>query len=98
MDHLSSGESSKPHSPRKAFLIGELKEAKRTIAEKEEEMRQLEERLKRLEMMNERHQRQRRHHHRYESRSSQNYGGYHEETEWRRKQYEDRRQNLQSLF
>jgi len=40
MDHLSSGESSKPHSPQKAFLIGELKEAKRTIAQKEEEMRQ----------------------------------------------------------
>jgi len=27
MDNLSSGESSKPHSPQKAFLIGELKEA-----------------------------------------------------------------------
>jgi len=30
-----------------------LKEAKRTIAQKEEEMRQMEERLQRLEMMNE---------------------------------------------
>ena len=45
MDHLSSGESSKPHSSKKAFLIGELEEAKRTIVQKEEEMRQMEERL-----------------------------------------------------
>jgi len=45
MEHLSSGESSKPHSPKKDFLIGELKEAKRIIAQKEEEMRQMEERL-----------------------------------------------------
>jgi len=95
MDNLSSGESSKPHSRKKAFLIGELKEAKRTITQKEEEMRQLEERLQRLEMMNERPQKQRRHHHRYESISSQNYGGFDEETEWRRHQhYEDRHQNV----
>jgi len=66
MDHISSGESSKQHSPQKAFLIGELKEAKRTIAQKDEAMRQMEERLQRLEMMNERPPRQRRHHHRYE--------------------------------
>jgi len=98
MDHLSSGESSKPHSPQKAFLIGELKEAKRTIAQKEEEMRQMEERLQRLEMMNERPQRQRRHHHRYESRSSQNYQGYEEEAEWRRQLCEARRQNVAKPF
>jgi len=65
MDHLSSVDSFKPHSPQKAFLIGELKKAKRTIAQKEEEMRQMEERLQRLAMINERPQRQRRHHHRY---------------------------------
>jgi len=95
MDHLSSGESSKQNSPKKAFRIGELKEAKKTIAQKEEEMRQLEERLLILEMRHERSPRQRRHHHRYESRSSQNYGGFDEETEWRRHQhYEDRRQNV----
>jgi len=64
MDHISSGESSKPHSPKKAFLIGELKEAKRTIAQKEEALRQMEEKLQRLEMLNERPQRQRRHNHR----------------------------------
>jgi len=94
MDHISSGESPKQHSPQKAFLIGELKEAKKTIAQKEEEMRQLEERLQRLEMMNERPQKQRRHHHRYESRISQTSHGYDEEIEWRRQHYEDRRQYM----
>jgi len=95
MDHISSGESSKQHFPQKAFLIGELKEAKRTIAQKEEAMRQMEERLQRLEMMNHRSPRQRRYHHRYDSRSSHIYGGYDEETEWRRHQhYEERRQNV----
>ena len=95
MDHVSSGESSTQHSPKKAFLIGELKEAKKTIAQKEEEMRQLEERLQRLEMRHEWSPRQRRHHHRYDSRSSQNYGEFHEETEWRRRHhYEHRRQNV----
>jgi len=66
MDHLSSGESSKPHSPQKAFLIEELKEAKRTIPQKEEALRQMEERLQRLEMQHERPPEQRRQHHRYE--------------------------------
>jgi len=47
MDHISSGESYKQHSPHKAFLIGELKEAKSTIVQKEEAMRQMEERLQR---------------------------------------------------
>jgi len=32
MANLSSGESSKPHSPQKAYLMGELKDAKLTIA------------------------------------------------------------------
>ena len=59
-----------------------MKEAKKTIAQKDEEMRQLEERLQRLEMRHERSLRQRRHHHRYDSRSSQNYGEFDEETEW----------------
>jgi len=91
MDPLSSGESSKPHSPKKDFLIGELKEAKRTIAQKKEALRQMEERIQRLEMQHERPPRHRKQHHRYESRSSKNYHGYDEETEWRRQHYEDRR-------
>jgi len=98
MDHLSSGESSKPHSPQKAFLIGELKEVKITIAEKEEEMRKMEERLQRLEMQHERPQRQRRHHHKYDSRSYHTYGDYDEEAEWRRQPYEDRRQRVAKSY
>ena len=38
MAHLSLGESSKPKSPQKAFLLGDLAEAKRTLAQKDEEM------------------------------------------------------------
>ena len=36
MANLSSVESSKPHSPQKSYLIGELKDAKLTIAQKDE--------------------------------------------------------------
>jgi len=42
---LSLVESSKPQSPQRAFLMGELAATKRSLAQKEEEMRQLEERL-----------------------------------------------------
>ena len=71
-----------------------MKEAKRTIAQKEEALRQMEERIQRLEMQHERPPRHRRQHHRYESRSSHNYGSYDEETEWRRHPFEERRQNV----
>jgi len=43
-----------------------LKEAKRTIAQKEEELRQMEERLQRLELAYERPHHGRRHHQRHE--------------------------------
>jgi len=94
MDRLLSGESSKPHSPKTVFLMGELKEAKRTIAQREEEMRQMEERLQRLELTHERPHHGRRHHQRHESRSSQSYGGHGEEAEWRMHNFEDRRQHV----
>jgi len=48
MAHISSGESSKPQSPQKAFLMGELAVARRSLDQKEEEMRQMEERLQSL--------------------------------------------------
>jgi len=48
MANLSSGESSKPQSPQKAFLMGGLAATKRALAQKEEDMRQLEKRLQRL--------------------------------------------------
>ena len=66
---------------KKTFLIGELAAAKRTIAQKDEAMRQMEERLQILEMQHERPQRGRRHHHRYDSRSYQTYGDHEEENE-----------------
>ena len=39
------GESSKPQSPQNALLFGELEDAKRSLAHKEVEMRQLVERM-----------------------------------------------------
>jgi len=51
---LSSGESSKPQSPQKAFFMGELAAIKRSLTQKEEEMWYLEERLQRLETTHER--------------------------------------------
>jgi len=48
MTHLSSRESSKPQSPQKAYLLGDFADTKRTLAQKEEEMKQLVEMLKRL--------------------------------------------------
>ena len=51
---LFLGESSKPQSPQKVFLMGELAAAKRSLAQKEEEMRQLVEGLQRLETTHER--------------------------------------------
>ena len=60
MAHLSSGESSKPQSPQKAYLLGELANTKRILAKKEEKMRQLVERLQRLEATQERQTRERR--------------------------------------
>jgi len=98
MAHISSGESFKPQSPQKAFLMGELAAAKRTISQKDEEMRQMEERLQRRELAYERPQRGRRHHQRHESRSYQNYGGHEEEDEWRTHHFEDRRQNVAKPF
>jgi len=41
MAHLSSGESFKPPSPQKAHLLVELEETKRSLVQKEEDMRQL---------------------------------------------------------
>jgi len=49
MHHLSSGESSKPQSPQKTRLLGELEDTKRSLTHKEEEMRQLIKRIQRLE-------------------------------------------------
>jgi len=99
MANISSGESYKPQSPQKAYLIGELKDAKQTIAQNNEMIRQMEARLQRLEMDREdayqNRERRHHHHHRHSSRTSQSSYGYHEEIEWRRHHnHEERRQNV----
>jgi len=92
MAHLSSGESSKPQSPQKAFLLGELAEAKRTLAQKDEEMQHLVERLKRLE---ERQPRGRRWDQRRTSRIYTRYGSQEEDQDWRMHHFEERRHQHQ---
>jgi len=50
MASYSSDASYNQHSPSKASVLGELKEAKRTITLKDEAIRRLEEKLKTIEM------------------------------------------------
>jgi len=91
MAHLSSGESSKPQSPQKAFLMGKLVATKRSLTQKDEEMRQMEERLQRLELA---HGRQpRRWEHRRATRSLTQYGSHEEEEDWRLNHFKERRQH-----
>ena len=53
MDTYSSAESSKPHSTHRAYVLNELKEAKRVLALKDEAMKKLEERLEKVELKQE---------------------------------------------
>jgi len=96
MAHLYSGESSKPQSPQKAFLMGELVTTRRSLAQKEEEMRQMEERLQRFESA---HVRQpRRWEHRRATRSFTQYGSHDEEEDWRLNQFEERLKLVTPIF
>ena len=97
MAHISSGESSKPQSPQKAFLMGELVAAKRSLAQKDEEMRQIEERLQRHESSHDRPSRGKRWNQRRESRSYHQYGSQEEEEEWRLNNFEERRQHVAKM-
>ena len=54
MDTYSSAESSKPHSTHKAYVLNELKEAKRALALKDEALQRLEERMAKVELKQER--------------------------------------------
>ena len=63
MAAYSSGDSSKPHSPHRASILNELKEAKCTLALKDEAMKKLEERLQRVELKHERSIPHDQHHH-----------------------------------
>jgi len=79
MYHLSSQESSKPQSPQKPRLLGELEDAKRCLTHKEDKMRQLVERMQRLEDAQERQVRERRWEPRRATRNYVHYGSQKEE-------------------
>jgi len=91
MAHLSSKESSKPQYPQKAHLLGKLADTKWTLAQKEEEMRQLVERLQILEEAQERQTRERRWEPRRVNRSYTHYGSQEEDQDWIMHNFEERR-------
>ena len=78
MDTYSSAESSKPCSTHRAYVLNELKEARKVIAEKDDALQRLEERLAKFELKQERvSPRHDRHHsprHSYKGSSSHNHG------------------------
>jgi len=71
--------------------MGELTAAKRSLAQKEDEMRQLEERLQRLETAQVRQPR--RWEHRRDSRSYNQYDNHEVDEDWRMNQFDERRQH-----
>jgi len=54
MYHLSLGKSSKPQSPQKERLLGELEDARRSLSHKEDKMQQLVKIMQKLEEAQER--------------------------------------------
>jgi len=89
MASYSSGDSYKQYSRSKATVLGELKEAKRTITLQDEAIRRLEEKLQRVEMKQARSSHSihgERHSHRTSSRGSSNDHGCEEEHRRRRPQ------------
>ena len=54
MDTYSSAESSKPRSTHRAYVLNELKEARKALAEKNDALQRLEERLAKVELKQER--------------------------------------------
>jgi len=60
MAHLSSRESSNPLSPKRENLMVELEETKRSLVQREKDMRKIMERLQMLKESQERQTRQRR--------------------------------------
>ena len=93
---MSSSESSKPQSPQKAHLSGELSNVKRSLPHKEEEFRQLVERMQRLEDTQERLARERRREPKCTTRYHKYYGSEEkEEEEWRVQNVENRRHQYQ---
>jgi len=83
MAHLYLGKSSTSQSPHKAHLLGELEDAKRSLAHKEDKMQQLVERMQRIEDAQERQVRERRWEPRRATRNYLHYGSKKEEHDWR---------------
>ena len=89
MASYSRSDAYKQHSPSKASVLGELKEAKRTITLQDEAIRRLEEKLQSTEMKQARSSHSihgERHFHRPSSRGSSNDHGREEEHRRRRPQ------------
>ena len=87
MAAYSSGDSSKPHSPHRAYILNELKEAKRALALKDEAMKKLKEKLQRVGLKQDRSSASihgSHHSHRHSSRGSCNAHGHEEEHRRRR--------------
>jgi len=94
MSAYSSGDSSKPQSPHRAYILNELKEAKRALAVKDEAMKNLEEKLQRVGLKQDRssasiHGSHRSH--RHSSRGSSNAHGHEEEHRRRRHHHHSHR-------
>jgi len=78
----SSGGSSKPQSPHRAYIFNELKEAKRALALKDEAMKKLEEKLQKVGLKQDRSSASihgSHHSHRHSSRGSSNAHDHEEE-------------------
>jgi len=100
MAAYSSGDSSKPHSAHRAYILNELKEVKHALALKDEAMKKLEEKLKKVELKQDRSSTSihgNHHSHRHSSRGSSN-AHDHEEEHIRRRHHhhshEDRCQHV----
>ena len=113
MATYSSGDSSKPHSPHRAYILNELKEAKCALALQDEAFKKLEGQLQKVKLKQDRssHSIHRSHHsHRHSSRgssnphgqhnhgnvlrSSNNYGSFEKNEEWKIHKLEDKRQHV----
>ena len=87
MDTYSSAESSKPRSTHRAYVLNELKEARKALAQKDEALQRLEERMAKIELKQEgvAHSLHSRHiSPRHSSKSSSNAHGNGEDTRRRR--------------
>jgi len=93
MYHLSSRKSFKPQSPQKARILGELKDARRSLAHKEDKMQELVERMQRLEEAQERQSQERRCEPPITTRHSMHYGS--QKHDWQMHNFDKRQHQHQ---